>query len=137
MCNRFDTFLPSSNTQLCIVCTMQYVQWPLTLPILICAICAMHTRCTRCNRFDTFLSHVYNYQTPTSACVFFLTWVCSALCNMCNFFALSLSNLRFNSLFIGGAAGFVLVCVCSQTDMKFVKNFTQPDFQAKSFTPQK
>ena len=22
-------------------------------------------------------------------------------------------------------------------DMKFVKNFTQPDFQAKSFTPQK
>ena len=25
----------------------------------------------------------------------------------------------------------------TKTDMEFVKNFTQPDFQAKNFTPQK
>ena len=26
---------------------------------------------------------------------------------------------------------------CQDSDMEFVKNFTQPDFQAKNFTPQK
>ena len=27
--------------------------------------------------------------------------------------------------------------ICSGADMEYVKNFTQPDFQAKNFTPQK
>ena len=45
--------------------------------------------------------------------------------------------------FLGGALFFIwghqLATFLDQsaTDMEFVKNFTHPDFQAKSFTPQK
>ena len=37
--------------------------------------------------------------------------------------------LGYNDMIVRGGAGK------SHADMRFVQNFTQPDFQAKSFTP--